>query len=261
MIVLDAPTLFDGMVAFLVISIRMGSMFLAAPLFSAAAVNLPQRTALTMGMTVAVFSAVKPPQIDYFSAQGFVVLAQEVIIGTMIGFFMQFAFATVTFAGEQISSAMGLSYAAMVDPQTGASSPVIAQFLSILLILIFLSLDGHHLLIRAVADSYKIVPIGEMMLKPKMFMTIFQSGGLIFSMALLISLPIVVAILLINIVIGVVTRVAPQLNIFSVGFPITILAGLVLMMVLIPSIAHAIAAYINEIGLKMRDFMLISQEG
>ena len=149
----------------------------------------------------------------------------------------------------------------MVDPQTGASSPVIAQFLSILLILIFLSLDGHHLLIRAVADSYKIVPIGEMMLKPKMFMTIFQSGGLIFSMALLISLPIVVAMLLINIVIGVVTRVAPQLNIFSVGFPITILAGLVLMMVLIPSIAHAISAYINEIGLKMRDFMLISQEG
>jgi flagellar biosynthetic protein FliR len=100
-----------------------------------------------------------------------------------------------------------------------------------------------------------------MMLKPKMFMTIFQSGSLIFSMALLISLPIVVAMLLINIVTGVVTRVAPQLNIFSVGFPITILAGLVLMMVLIPSIAHSIAAYVNDIGLKMRDFLLISQEG
>ena len=138
---------------------------------------------------------------------------------------------------------------------------MIAQFLSILLILIFLSLDGHHLLIRAVADSYKIVPIGEMMLKPNMFLSIFQSGSLIFSMALLISLPIVVAMLLINIVTGVMTRVAPQLNIFSVGFPITILAGLVLMMVLIPSIAHAIAAYVNDIGLKMRDFLLISQEG
>ncbi len=261
MIVLDSPTLFDGMVAFLLVSIRLGAMFLAGPLFSAAVVTLPQRIALTMGVTIALFGTVDVPKIDFISMQGFILVAQEILVGSLIGFFMQFAFSAVTFAGEQMSSAMGLSYAAMVDPQTGASSPVVAQFLSVILILIFLTLNGHHLLIREVGTSYKLVPMGEFKLTAKIFLKTFEAGSLMFIMALLISLPVVVAMMLVNIVTGVVTRVAPQMNIFSVGFPITILAGLALMMVMMPTIGHLMADLINQIGLRMHDLILSVQEG
>ena len=255
MIVLDAPTLFDGLIAFLLISIRLASMFLAGPLFSAAVVTLPQRIALTLGVTIALYGTIDVPKIDFISVQGLVVVAQEIMVGATIGFFMQFAFAAVTFSGEQMSSAMGLSYAAMVDPQTGASSPVVAQFLSVILILIFLTMNGHHLLIREVGSSYKLK------MTAKMFLRTFEAGSLMFGMALLISLPVVVAMMLVNIVTGVMTRVAPQMNIFSVGFPITILSGLALMMVMMPTIGHLMSDFINQIGLRMHDLILLSQEG
>jgi len=261
MIVLDAPTLFDGLIAFLLISIRLGSMFLAGPLFSAAVITLPQRIALTLGVTIALYGTIDVPKIDFISVQGLVVVAQEIMVGATIGFFMQFAFAAVTFSGEQMSSAMGLSYAAMVDPQTGASSPVVAQFLSMILILIFLTMNGHHLLIREVGTSYKLIPMGEFKMTAKMFLRTFEAGSLMFGMALLISLPVVVAMMLVNIVTGVMTRVAPQMNIFSVGFPITILSGLALMMVMMPTIGHLMSDFINQIGLRMHDLILLSQEG
>jgi flagellar biosynthetic protein FliR len=261
MIVLDVPTLYDGMLVFLLISIRLGAMFLAGPLFSAAVVTLPQRIALTMGVTIALYGTIPVPKIDFISFQGLIVISQEILVGSLIGFFMQFAFSAVTFSGEQMSSAMGLSYAAMVDPQTGASSPVVAQFLSVILILIFLTLGGHHLLIREVATSYKLIPMGEFRLTPKMFLRTFEAGVLMFSMALLISLPVVVAMMLINIVTGVMTRVAPQMNIFSVGFPVTILSGLALMMVMMPTIGHLMADFINQMGLRLHDLVLLVQEG
>jgi len=99
MIVLDAPTPFDGMIAFLLISIRLAAMFLAGPLFSAAVVTLPQRIALTLGVTIALYGTIDVPKMDFISVQGLIVVAQEILVGAFIGFFMQFAFSAVTFSG------------------------------------------------------------------------------------------------------------------------------------------------------------------
>jgi flagellar biosynthesis protein FliR len=106
-----------------------------------------------------------------------------------------------------------------------------------------------------------LIPMGEFKITAKMFLRTFEAGSLMFGMALLISLPVVVAMMLVNIVTGVMTRVAPQMNIFSVGFPITILSGLALMMVMIPTISHLMADFINQIGLRMHDLILSVQEG
>ncbi len=157
--------------------------------------------------------------------------------------------------GEQIAFSMGIGFASMVDPQSGAQSPVITQFLSILLTLIFLTVDGHHILLRHVGSSFAALPI-EASVDPAIFLGIVQSAGLIFSAALLVAMPLMVALSLANIIIGLLTRVAPQLNIFSVGFPMTILIGLALMLISMPSLATAFNGLIQASADLSRELIL-----
>lgn len=261
MIVLDDASLFTTGVTFFLISIRLAAMILAAPLFSAAAITLPIRIALVMSIAAIITPTVTVQLPNLASLNGFLIITQEILLGLSVGFIMQLAFAAVAMAGEQISFSTGLGFAAMIDPQTGAQSPVITQFLSILLTFIFLSVQAHHVLIREIASSYHLMPIGSSLVNASTYFSILQTAALIFSASLLIALPVIIALFLINLIIGVLTRVAPQLNIFSVGFPITILVGLGLMLVTLPTLGAGISSTLDDISARMHQLIVTSSGG
>jgi flagellar biosynthetic protein FliR len=148
-----------------------------------------------------------------------------VLIGVLIGLLLAASFQAVTIAGESISLAMGLGFATMVDPQSGASVPVLSQFLLILTTLLFLSLGGHLMLIELIATSFETMPIAGVGLVRADLIGVAAFGSQMFAGAVLIALPAVVTLLVIQLAMGIMTRAAPQMNIFSVGFPITILLG------------------------------------
>jgi flagellar biosynthetic protein FliR len=182
-------------------------------------------------------------------------VVREILIGLSIGLLFQLAFASVAMAGEQIAFAMGLGFASMVDPQTGSPSPVLTQFMSILLILIFLITEGHHVLLRQLASSYEALPIGSEF-STDMFLGIAKAAALIFSAALLIAAPAIVLLFLVNLLIGFMTRVAPQMNIFSVGFPVTILAGFAVLLVSIPTLGNGMSNLLQSVAGIVRDLVL-----
>jgi flagellar biosynthetic protein FliR len=206
-------------------------------------------------LTFTLMMTVEAPAVDLFSPVGFTVVAREAIIGISVGMLFQIAFASVAMAGEQIASSMGLGFASLVDPQTGAQSVVVTQFMSILMILIFLVTEGHHVLLRQLVASYKVAPIsGD--LNAELFLGIVKAGALIFSAALIISLPAVVLLFLVNVLIGFMTRIAPQMNIFSIGFPLTIMVGFAMMLISLPSMGNAMSGLVQTASNMVRDIVL-----
>lgn len=255
MIVLEEGQIYEKFWTIVLISIRMSGMLLVAPFFAASSISTPIRVMLTVSISLLLSSVVVVPLVDLFSLDAALILAREAIIGLMIGLIYQVIFAAIAMAGEQIAFSMGLGFASMIDPQTGGQSPVITQFLSILLVLIFLSVEGHHLLIRQVSASYLTMPI-EIRFDTEVFLGIARSAALIFSVALLFSMPIIVSLFCSNLLIGLLTRVAPQMNIFSVGFPATILIGIALLLILVPNMSDSLAGLVENAAALTRRLIL-----
>jgi flagellar biosynthetic protein FliR len=156
---------------------------------------------------------------------------------------MAIALQTVVVAGESISLSMGLGFATMVDPQTGVAVPVLSQFLLIMATLLFLAMGGHLMLIQLLAESFTLIPIDSTGISPQDLYTVAAWGAEMYAGAVLIALPAVAVLLTVNMIIGVMTRAAPQLNIFSVGFPITMTVGFVtVLMVVLPSLPERMSA-------------------
>ena len=261
MIVLDTPHLIDTMVVFMLVSIRISAMLIAAPMFSTSSVTTPIRVVIAFSIAAVMLEAVSVPKIDILSPQGALAIASEALIGASIGFMFQLAFAAVAMAGEHISSTMGLSFAAMMDPQTGAQSPVITQFMTVMMLLVFMTVEGPHLLLKQLAASFKAMPIGDGLMHGDAILNLARAGGLIFSAALLVSLPVVLALFLVTLLIGMLTRVAPQLNLFSIGFSISIIAGLLLIMIAIPNLSNSMAGLLDEVAKNTRAILLNNSGG
>ena len=261
MIVLDTPHLIDTMVIFMLVSVRISAMLIAAPMFSTSSVSTPIRVVIAFSISALMLEAINAPKIDILSPQGAIAIASEALIGATIGFMFQMAFAAVAMAGEHISSTMGLGFAAMMDPQTGTQSPVITQFMTVMMLLVFMTVEGPHLLLKQLAASFQAMPIGDGLLRPDVILNLIRAGGLIFSAALLVSLPIVLALFLVTLLIGMLTRVAPQLNLFSVGFPISITAGLLLIMIAIPNLSSGMAGLLDEAAKNTRALLIPGSGG
>jgi flagellar biosynthetic protein FliR len=179
------------------------------------------------------------PVIDPFTAIGLREIFMQVFVGVLLGTLLQVVNSALIVGGQAISASMGLSMANMVDPNMG-NVPVIAQFLVICSTLVFLGLGGHVLVISLLLESFKLLPIGEIIeAKPLLLLTI-EWSAMIFLGGLLLALPIMTSLLLINIGLGVITRAAPALNIFAVGFPAMILAGMILLAMSMSSIGFRI---------------------
>lgn len=176
------------------------------------------------------------PQVAIGSPQGILILIQQIIIGVAMGFTMRLIFTAVEMAGELAGLQMGLGFASFYDPINAVHSAIIAQWLGIIAALAFLSINGHLYMISALAESFQTLPVGSMM-PVKGLYGVASWGGSIFAYALQISLPILTALLITNIALGILTRAAPQLNLFAVGFPITLAIGFFVLALSMPYFA------------------------
>lgn len=204
---------------------RLLGLVASAPLLSNRIVPARIRLATGLAVAMAVLPALPPmPAIPTDSWPALLMLMQQAMIGVAIGFMMRLFFAAVDVAGEMIGLQMGLSFAVFFNPQTGGQSSVVAEFLGLLTLLVFLALDGHLMLIKVLVASFEWLPVGVApggtgwLMIPRYAATMFASG-------VLMALPMVATLLITNIALGVLTCSAPQLNLFAVGFPVTLTVG------------------------------------
>jgi flagellar biosynthetic protein FliR len=219
--------------------IRVSAFLLASPFFSLRAVSVRIRILLAALLTLMVYPLVDWPIIDPYSAVGLREIFNQVLIGTLMGMLLQIVNAALVVGGQAVSGAMGLGMANMVDPNMG-NVPVLSQFFLVCSTLIFMGMGGHVLVISLVLESFKALPIGQMLAPDMLMAVLLQWSAMIFLGALLLALPIMVSLLFVNIGVGVITRAAPALNIFAVGFPAMILVGMVLLATSMSSIGFRI---------------------
>jgi len=230
--------------------LRISAMMLAAPIFSASYFNVRVRAIL--GLTIAVLIVPLLPSataVDPFTPVGLALALREIAVGLVMGFVMQLVFGAVVVAGHSVAMSMGLGFAMSIDPQNGVQVPVVSQLNVVLSTLLFLAIDGHLVLLASVVESFTVLPVGAMAATDTIFSNVVALGSQLFASALLLALPTLTAILMINVAFGVITRAAPQLNIFAVGFPVTIVAGFVFMMLALPTFMAAMRRFL-ELGLE-----------
>lgn len=227
--------------------VRIGAMLVAAPMFSSRQVPVRLRLILMLLITWMVIPTLPPmPAAEVLSHTGFMIMLQQVLIGVVMGFILQMVFGALVFGGQVVAYSTGLGFASMVDPQNGVQVPVIAQFYLILATLLFLLSNGHLLAIELLADSFRSLPVAVDGITRNGLLDVVAWGSRLFAGGLLIALPIVGAMLMVNMGMGVVMRAAPQLNIFSVGFPVTMLIGFALMWVTLPNLFDVFNEYLAD---------------
>jgi len=233
---------------------RVSSMFVTIPVFSVKSVPARLRVLAGLLITLVVLPTLPPmPAIDVFSPQGWMVTLQQIALGMSAGFILQMVFSFMLFAGQTIAYSMGLGFASLVDPATGVQVPVIAQLFVIASSLLFLTVDGHLLLIEMLAQSFHTLPVGMLGMDKADLWRVIAWSSQIFAGGLLLAMPVMATLLFVNISFGVASKAAPQLQIFGVGFPITILLGMVLIWIGFPTMLEGFTEMLHE------SFALISQ--
>lgn len=216
---------------------RISAMLMAIPVFGTRLLSVRFRVTLAMLIAFLVMPLIPAvPAVDPLSVEGLSITVQQVLIGVGMGFILQLVMAALTIAGESIAMTMGLGFASMVDPANGVNVPVLSQFFLIMGTLLFLALGGHLMIIQLVVSSFQTLPISATGLERDAFWSIISFSGQMFIGAVWIALPAMVSILVITLAMGIMTRAAPQLNIFSVGFPVTMLMGFIILMLVMPSV-------------------------
>lgn len=227
--------------------VRVLALFSTAPLLSHRAIPLRIKVALGALVALVLVPEVSaPPLADALTAAGLALLVQNLLVGVVIGFSVRIVFASFELAGELVGLQMGLSFAGFFSPATGTTENAVASFMSLIALLCFLSIDGHLMLVHAIAESFRVFPLNDTAQVPLDFARIARLASEIFAIALSLALPFVAVQLLINIVLGVLARIAPQLNVFAVGFPLTLLAGLTLLFTLLPYIESPLRAALER---------------
>lgn len=221
--------------------IRPGAALIAAPIFGAAAVPVQLRIILSLAIGIAAMNSTPfvLPEDGLASIAGVAMVAAEVVAGLALGFALQIGYAAAFIAGETIANAMGLGFSSMVDPLSGQPTPVVGRFLSIIATFLLLAMDGHLLLIQYVIMSYQALPPGHLM-PASAFESIAHFGGTMFASGVIIALPVTFTLILVQLVMAMLARTAPALNLFAVGLPATLFAGLVLLAIAAPVMGEAI---------------------
>ena len=219
---------------------RILGLLASAPVFNNSA--LPVRVRLIAGLAIAlaVAPALPPlPAIPASSWIGLAVMAQQMLIGVLLGFTLRISFAAVDLAGELIGLQMGLSFATFFDPDSGGQTPVVSEFLGLLTALVFLALNGHLLTLTVLAESFTLLPVSTTPIHVAAFASLMAWAAILFSTGLLLALPLITALLIANIALGVLARIAQQLNLFSVGFTVTLALGFLVLLLSLPYIGAA----------------------
>ncbi|MBS0309445.1 MAG: flagellar biosynthetic protein FliR [Proteobacteria bacterium] len=247
MISVTSAQLYTWLAAFIWPLTRILGLITTAPLFGN--VSVPAR--VKIGLSILIGMMIAPaipsgPALDPLSLSGLMILLQQMVIGMAMGFAMRIVFSAIEMAGEVTGLTMGLGFATFFDPQSQGRSSAIAQFLSLLMLMIYLAANFHLVLISTLVDSFNTMPIAATGLGSSGYHDIASWGGRIFSAGMQLSLPIVAALLINNIALGILTRAAPQLNIFGIGFPVAIGVGFIMIAITIPYMATPIERLLQE---------------
>ncbi|SPB14081.1 flagellar biosynthetic protein [Caballeronia novacaledonica] len=227
--------------AFLWPFVRILALIATAPVLSHMAIPMRVKIAVAAFISLIVAPTLPAmPQATVFSAAGVWIIVNQFLIGAAIGMVMQIAFAAVDAAGEFIGQQMGLGFAMLYDPRAGGNAVVVSRYLNTLAMLAFLVFDGHLQLIGALVATFQSVPIEANVVAAAShaqgWRVLVGYGGSVFSTGLLLALPIVAALLIANLALGILNRAAPQIGIFQVGFPVTMLVGLLLLQLMVPNL-------------------------
>ena len=207
---------------------RIAALLMFMPIIGTQLVSARIRLYLSLAICVVILPTLPPmPRVDAISIQAFIWIAQEILIGAMLGFVLQLFFQVFVIAGQIVAMQMGLGFASMINPANGVSVPVIGQLFMILVTLLFLSMNGHLVVFEVLTESFFTLPVGGGFLVEN-YWEIANKLGWVIGAALLLVLPAITALLVVNLAFGVMTRAAPQLNIFSIGFPLTLVLGMVI---------------------------------
>ncbi|NHZ80711.1 flagellar biosynthetic protein FliR [Massilia sp. CCM 8695] len=226
---------------------RILGLITAAPLFGNASVPVPVKIGLGVLLATIIAPAISAvPGADPLSMAGLLILVQELLIGVAMGFAIRLVFAAIEMAGEICSLTMGLGFASFFDPLTKGRSSAVSQFLALIATMAFLAANAHLVLLEALAESFITMPISASPMSSSAEWEMAKWGGLIFSAGLHLSLPIVAALLITQVALGILTRAAPQLNIFGIGFPITLGVGMLVIVMVLPYLGNPFQVLFNQ---------------
>ena len=232
----DPAQLIDWIVQFMLPFARIGAFMMIVPIFGNQLVAIRVRLLLAFATAILITPLIGNqlpviPLADPLSLQMVILVFEQLLIGAVLGFMVQVFFHIFVMAGQMIAMQMGLGFASMIDPTNGVSVAVVSQFYVLLVTLLFLSFNGHLVVFEVMVQGFTLLPIGSGGFHPSAIYTLASAGGWMLASSLLLALPAVTAILIVNFAFGVMTRAAPQLNIFSLGFPFTLVFGIFILWV------------------------------
>jgi flagellar biosynthetic protein FliR len=227
--------------------VRIGAMLMVAPLFGTRVVPPRVRVALALLLAWIVAPLLPPaPAVEPLSITAALITLQQLLIGAAMGFALQMVFGALVLGSQSLAMSTGLGFASMVDPLNGVHVPVVGQHYLMLASLIFLALDGHLVLIQVLVDSFQTLPLGTTGLSRASLWALLGWAGRMFAGGVMLALPAMISMLLLNLAIGIVSKAAPQLNLFAVGFPVMLLTGLMVIMLSLPGLQPQLAALLLD---------------
>ena len=225
---------------------RILALVASAPVIGNKQVPARVKVGLSMLITFLIAPTLNiPADIEASSGPGLFILLQQILVGLAMGFSMRLVFTAIEMAGDIMGMQMGLGFASFYDPVNSTQSQVVAQFLGIIAALAFLSMNGHLYMLSTLSESFQAFPISINLPAANAMHTLALWGGSIFSNALRLSLPLIAALLITNLALGILTRSAPQLNIFAIGFPITLVVGFAALLLTLPYLAPLLEIFMQ----------------
>ncbi|MFK7864426.1 MAG: flagellar biosynthetic protein FliR [Pseudohongiellaceae bacterium] len=236
---------------------RVMGFLMVAPVIGSQLVPARIRLIVAVGVAVLMVPVIPPvPEISGLSLQGIILIGQQLLIGLSLGYFLQMVFQTLVLAGQMIAMQMGLGFASMMDPTNGVSVAVVSSFYLMFGTMLFIALDGHLTMIEVLVQSFYSLPIStEFDFASTSLVSIVESISWVFSSAMVIALPALTALLITNFAFGIMTRAAPQLNIFALGFPVALILGVFLMWLTLPSVSESISVLYEQAFFRMGGFV------
>ena len=238
---------------FLLPLFRIAALLMSMPIIGTQLVPVRVRLYLALAIALVLVPTLPPmPVVESLSLASLLLIAEQLLIGVMLGFVLQLFFHVFIVSGQMLAMQMGLGFASMVDPANGISVPVLGQFFNMLVILLFLSVNGHLVVLEILAESFVTLPV-EGGLSTNHFWEVAGKLGWVLGAGLLLVLPAITALLVVNLAFGLMTRAAPQLNIFSIGFPLTLVLGLIIVWIGMADIFAQYQIFVSEALLMLRE--------
>lgn len=245
---LELQELFTFLILLLIASLRVGAFLISAPFFGGRMVPLQIRIVFSFCLGFWILGTLQfPDQNTLLGPKLVLIVLQELFIGLTVGLVLNICFAAVSLAGEKIAATSGLAFASQVDPTGGGQSPVISQIFMIFLIVVFFSVNGHLIVLGLIYKSFEFYPLGQFTSYGDLISAGLSASDILFRSAAIIVLPVVIVLLFVNIAIGFITKSAPQLNLFSFGFPMTLIGAFLILFYSVDAITFAFKDLIQEI--------------